>query len=214
MKNKLLIYLFTFIAIFSLASCNRNESINTEEALSILKSCQTTSNVMIKTNTKKNSNLAYQEDIYYEDKYFHSSNSNNTLIKTWYGYIDNTLYAFYYKRSQDNEENKNSARIDVSLLSSTKSQPNYLINCFFDENDRLLSDYNITGFKYNNIYTINVTNTNDKNNYKFTIKDNKLKTIVNTINEVKDFIVTYEYSYDIEDITLPNIEEYPLKVNN
>ena len=223
MKHKLLIYILTFIAIFSLVgcSCKNDETVKKEDAITILKDSKITSNVMITTTTTTNANgkesSSVEEDVYYNNKYYHTSEATNLSTKTWYGYIDDTLYAFYYTKNSNNEEVKTSSRIDKELLDSTKKQPNAIINSLFDDKGSLLDDYEITATRRNKTYTIQITNNEkeESENYTFTIKDKKIYKLVKTNSTTNNNIkITYDYNYNVNDIVLPSISEYPLKTNN
>lgn len=223
MKNKLLIYILTFIAIFSLVgcSCKKDEKITKETAINVLKDSRITTNVMITTTTTTNVNdkesSSIQEDIYYNNMYYHASDTTNLSTKTWYGYVDDTLYAFYYTKNENNNETKTSSRIDKEVLDSTKNQPNATINSLFSEDGNLIENYDVVATKKNKTYTIQITNSKveESDTYTFTIKDNKVYKLVKTSSTTSNNIkVVYDYNYNVSDINLPNISEYPLKTNN
>ncbi len=223
MKHKLLIYILTFIAIFSLAgcSCKKDETVKKEDAITTLKDSKITSNVMITTTTTTNTDgkesSSVEEDVYYNNKYYHTSEATDLSTKTWYGYIDDTLYAFYYTKNLNNEEVKTSSRIDKELLDSTKNQPNAIINSLFDDTGSLLDGYEITATKRGRTYTIQITNNEkeESDTYTFTIKDKKIYKLVKTNSTTNNNIkITYDYNYNVSDIVLPSISEYPLKTNN
>lgn len=223
MKNKLLIYILTFIAIFSLVgcSCKKEKTVNKEDAIATLKDSMIKSNVMITTTTTTNVNgkesSSIQEDIYYGNKYYHKSDANELSTKTWYGYVDDTLYAFYYTKNTNNDETKTSSRISKEVLDSTKSQPNATIKSLFNEDGTLIENYDIVATKKSKTYTIQITNnkTEESDTYTFTIKDNKVYKLVKTTSTSSNNIkVIYDYNYNVSDIELPDINEYPLRTNN
>ena len=222
MKNLvkyLLIFIFTFI-LFG-CSCNKKEIISKNESINILKQANQNGNMQITTTTETNisgtKTSSIQTDIYYENKYYHISDNNGISTKTWYGEVDNVLYAFYYTKNTNNEEIKTSSRIESSMLEAAKKQPSNIVNNLFDEDGNLLEGYTISGTKSENTYeiTINRYTEEERDSYTISIKDNKIMKITKTSDIVSDTIkITYDYTYDVEDITLPTFNEYPLSVNN
>ena len=80
----------------------------------------------------------------------------------------------------------------------------------------LLQGMEISANKLGRTYTIQITNSNEgeASTYTYTIEDAKIKKIVQTSNIGSDsIIITYDYNYDVEDIELPTLSEYPLNVN-
>lgn len=222
MRKYNLIFVLIFAIMFALfgCSCKKEETINQKEATTVLKESLVRDNVEITTTTEtmisNTKSTSTQKDVYYQDRYFHSSENNNIETKTWYGEINNVLYAFYYTKNYNNEEYKTSSRIEQAQLDSIKDQPNTLINNLFDANGNLLENLEITGTKRNKSYTIQITNNlgSEKNTYVISITDAKITRIINTSIIANDYItVTYDYNYEVEEIALPSISEYPLNVN-
>lgn len=222
MKKSTLFYVVVFSVLFALfgCSCNSDETISKEEAVEVLNESLVYGNVEITTTTETLINdiksTSTQKDIYYENKYYHLSENNGISTKTWYGEVNDVLYAFYYTKNASNEEVKTSSRIEQSQLDSIKNQPNSLINTLLDENGYLLEGYEITGSKKGRNYTIQITKNSEgqSNDYTITVTDAKITKIVHTTNITKNSIATtYDYNYDVEDITLPSLLEYPLNVN-
>ena len=85
----------------------------------MLKEHKINGNVEVKTTTETIINNLYssstQMDIYYGDKYLHMSEASDLTTKTWYGSINNTLYAFYYTKNANDEEIKSSSRIEPKV---------------------------------------------------------------------------------------------------
>lgn len=222
MKKYNLLYVLIFAVMFALfgCSCRKEETLSKEEAINILKDSLIQENVEITTTTEalvndiKSSSI--QKDIYYQNKYYHSSENNNSSTQTWYGEINKTLYAFYYTKNINNEEIKSSSRIENSQLESVKNQPNALIKNLFDESGNLLTKYQITGTKKGASYTIQITSNilSESNTYIISISNNMITKIINTSNIANNSITTtYDYNYDVRDIELPSLSEYPLNVN-
>ena len=222
MKKTSLIFALILAFAFYLfgCGCNKEKNINKEEALEVLKESVVRDNVEIVTTTETTVNniktVSTQSDIYYNDKYYHLSENNNISTKTWYGEVNNVLYAFYYTKNANNEETKTSSRIESTQLESVKQQPNSIYNTITDTNGNLLQGMEISASKLGRTYTIQITNSNEDeaNTYTYTIEDAKIKKIVQTSNIGSDsIIITYDYNYDVEDIELPTLSEYPLNVN-
>lgn len=203
-------------------ACKKEKTIKKEEAIEVLKETKINGNVEVKTITETIINGIYssstQTDTYYGDKYLHTSDGPDLTTKTWYGSVNNTLYAFYYTKNANNEEIKSSSKIEPSLLEATKNQLNDIINNLFDEEGNLITSYSIYATKKGNVYTITVENNNnsteENNNYTITIQNNKILKIIkeNTVNN--SVIKTiYEYNYDINEIEIPTLTEYPLRTN-
>ena len=222
MKKSSLLYVLIFSVLFALfgCSCNKDETISKDEAIEVLKESLVKGSVKITTTTETLINniksTSTQKDIYYQNKYYHLSENNGISTKTWYGEVNDVLYAFYYTKNTNNEETKTSSRIEQAQLDSVKNQPNSLINTLFDENDNLLENYEITGSKSNRTYTIQIINNSETENnaYTITITDGKIIKIIHTSNIASNAITTtYDYNYDVENIELPSLSEYPLNVN-
>ena len=129
---------------------------------------------------------------------------------------NNVLYAFYYTKNANNQETKSSSRIENSQLEAAKKQPNNIIDNLFDSEGDLLKGYEITGLKRGKTYTIQVSYNleQESSTYTITITDNKISKIVTTNNIASDTIkTTYDYNYNVEEIDLPTLTEYPLVVN-
>lgn len=200
--------------------CRKVETISKEAATSILKETTISGNVEVTTITETSINniraTSSQTDSFYGDKYYHSTNANNLTSKTWYGYVDNALYAFYYTKNGSNEEAKSSSRIESSLLTSAKKQLNSITNTLFDESGNLLKQYSISGTKKGDIYTIEISGSGEEESviYTITIEDNKMIKIIKNNNILNDTIkTTYDFKYDISDFSLPSLSEYPLTTN-
>lgn len=208
------------IFIFVGCSCKEEKTIKKEEAMKVLKETKINGNVEVKTTTETIINNLYssstQTDIYYGDKYLHMSEANDLTTKTWYGSINNTLYAFYYTKNANDEEIKSSSRIERTLLESTKSKLNDITNSLFDEDGKLVEGYAINATKKGNVYTIAIdkSNVEENNSYIITIQNNKILKIVNE-NTINDTVIktTYEYNYDVREFEVPSLNEYPLKTN-
>lgn len=222
MKKGTLFYVVIFSVLFALfgCSCNKDEIISQEKATSVLKGSLSQDNVEIITTTNTLINgiksSSTQKDIYYQNKYYHSSENSDILTRTWYGYINDVLYAFYYTKSTDGTETKTSSRIEQSQLDSAKNQLNSIISNLFDENGNLLANHEINGKLTEKTYTIQITNSTDTENiiYTISITDGKITKIINTSNITNNSITTtYDYNYNVNDIELPSLSEYPLNVN-
>lgn len=218
--NILLTLILAFTFIVGGCACNNEKAISSEDALNVLKDSKIEENVIVTTTTETTVNetktTSLQTDYYYNDKYYHTSDANNLSTKTWYGYVDNVLYAFYYTKNANNEEVKYSTRIDDSTLTAAKSQTSIIKNSLFSESGTLLENHEIAGSKKGDTYTIQVTqNSQDESNiYTFTIEDGKIHKLIKTNNIGNDTIkTTYEYNYIVNDINLPSISEYPLNAN-
>lgn len=221
--KKLFLCLLIFILFFCNlgCSCNKEKTISNEEATSLLKQANKYDNVKVATSTETNVNnvksTSTQIDIVYENKYYHFSENNNITTKTWYGYIDNVLYAFYYTKNSNNQESKFSSKIDTNQLVSAQLYPSSIINDLFDNSGALLENHTINGTKKNKTYTLEIRNNSLSNNsfYTVIIRNGRINKIVKTSSFENNTIkVTYDYSYDIGEITLPTLNEYPLAVNN
>jgi len=216
---------FIFLLIISLffinaCKCNKEEIVSKKEAITILKESSISSNVEVITTTEtivdgiKSSST--QKEVYYNDKYYHSNSSDYLTTQTWYGKINDSLYAFYYTKNANNNELKTSSKIELSLLESTKNQLNSIIKNLFDEKGNLLNKYNINGRKKAHTYTIKINNTSDIEMCQYTIKikDNKVFKIVKRSAILHDSItITHLYNYNVTDFNLPTLNEYPLMVN-
>lgn len=217
-KTSLFLLLLIMLTFFlNACSCAKEAVVDTDTAVNILKESKVSENVEITTITEANVNgtksTSTQTDIYYNNKYYHLTDNNGVSTKTWYGYIDNVLYAFYYTKNAANEEMKSSSRIEDNLLKSANNQPNFIFNTLFDENGKLLSKYDLTASKKKNTYTIQATsNLNEESiSYTITIEKNKISKIIKSSNIAKDTIkIIYEYNYDVSDFYLPSLDEYPL----
>ncbi len=219
LKRIFLTLIICCLTIFG-CSCSKEKVLKREEAITILKEIEVDKNVKIVTTTSTNINnvnsLSLQTDIYYNDTYYHLSDSNNVSTKTWYGTVDNVLYAFYYTKNANNEETKTSSRIDSALLQSAQKQPSSVIKSLFKNDNELIDNTQIEAKRKGSTYTINVNTTleNENNNYVITIKDDKILKIVTTNTILDDTITTtYDYSYNIDPVELPSLNEYPLTVN-
>lgn len=222
MKKFSLTFILLITCTLSLfgCSCKNKETISKEEAISVLKESLVTNNVEIITTTETIVNnvktISTQKDVYYGDKYFHLSESTNLSTKTWYGKVNNVLYAFYYTKNANNEEVKTSSRIENAQLESVQKQPNSIVNSLLNDEGNLPPSYEVTGSKKGRVYTIQITSNleNESNAYTFTIKDAKINKIVKNSNIASDSIITtYDYNYEVEEIQLPTLSEYPLNVN-
>ena len=100
MKKFSLVFLLLITCLFAFlgCSCDKKETVKREAAISILKETKVDENVKIITTTETNVNgvktTSNQTDIYYNDKYYHLTENNGVTTKTWYGEINNILYAF------------------------------------------------------------------------------------------------------------------------
>jgi len=220
--KKLFKYLMLFVCTFAIfgCGCKKDETISKETAIEVLKETRVNNNVEITTTTETNVNgvstTSTQTDVYYGNKYYHLSENNGISTKTWYGHVDNVLYAFYYTKNANSEEVKTSSRIEDNQLESAKKQPNNIITSLFDEEGNLLANYEVTGSKNGRTYTIQITNNTEQESdvYTITITDNKIIKVVKNSSIASDSIkTTYDYNYDVEDIDLPTLNEYPLQVN-
>lgn len=216
---KYLMFIICAFIIFG-CSCTFEQKISKEEAIDIIKNINDTNNVTITTTTETtidgDKSYSTQVDTYYEDKYYHLSDINGISTKTWYGEIDNVLYAFYYTKNANNEEAKSSSRIENSLLEATKKQPISVITNLFDSEGNLSENYNISGSKKGKTFTIVINNQleNESDFYTITIEDNKILKVIKSSNIDNNVIkITSDYTYNVEDITLPTLNEYPLSVN-
>lgn len=223
MKKQFLyiILISLFFTTFLGCNCYKKQILNSEDATYILKNINISENVGITTTTQTNFNgirtTSSQTDIYFEDKYYHSSELSNILTKTWYGKINNVLYAFYYTKGKYNTENKSSTRIEQSQLDATKKQPWNIIFNLFNGNGDLLPNHTINGTKKGDIYILQISNNTDTQNVHYTIKikDNNIITVIKTdIIENDSITTTYNYNYSVTDIALPSLTDYPLTVNN
>lgn len=216
--NILLLFFCMFICFG--CSCSNAQTISKEEAIEILKKAKIEDNVEIITTTETIINgiksTSTQKDVYHSNKYYHLSENNGVSTKTWYGEVNDVLYAFYYTKNSKSEERKISSRIDVSQLDSAKKQPSIIIDNLFNNQGNLISNYTITANKNNNTYIIQISGKleEEKDTFLITIKDNKIIKIVKSSRLENDTIkTTYNYNYDIEDFTLPALNEYHLIVN-
>ncbi len=217
MKKKGFLLTIVLMFVLVLFGCACEKEVDKEEALNVLKEANVKNNVEITTVTETTvsgvKSSSTQTDIYYDDKYYHSSEINSVTTKTWYGYVDDVLYAFYYTKNANNEEHKNSTKIEQSQLDSALKQPTNVISVFFDENNNFLDTYTLVASKKGDTYTIEISNENDV--YTFNIKDNKITKLVKNSSTANDSIkVTYTYNYNVDDITLPTLSEYPLTVSS
>ena len=222
MKRFSLTFILLITCIFTVlgCSCNKEETVSKEKAVQVLEDAKVNDNVTITTTTETNVNgiktVSTQTDTYYEDKYYHLSESNNLSTKTWYGYVDNILYAFYYTKNANNEEIKTSSKIEATQLESVKKQPSSIITNLFDENNKLLENYEISATRKGSTYTIKINNNleEESNIYTITIEDGKVIKIIKITSIASDTIkTTYDYSYKVSDISLPNLNDYPLNIN-
>jgi len=221
MKRTNFIFLLIILLFFiNACKCNKEEIVSKKEAITILKESSISSNVEVITTTEtivdgiKSSST--QKEVYYNDKYYHSNSSDYLTTQTWYGKINDSLYAFYYTKNANNNELKTSSKIELSLLESTKNQLNSIIKNLFDEKGNLLNKYNINGRKKAHTYTIKINNTSDIEMCQYTIKikDNKVFKIVKRSAILHDSItITHLYNYNVTDFNLPTLNEYPLMVN-
>ena len=201
-------------------ACKKEKTIKKEEAVNVLKETKINGNVEVKTITQTIINDVYssstQIDTYYGDKYLHMSEANDLTTKTWYGSINNTLYAFYYTKNSSNEEIKSSSKIDNSVLESIKNQLNSITNNLFDDFGNLIDTYTINATKKGNVYKINLSNNNIQESISYTIiiQNNKILKIIKE-NTVNDSVIKtiYEYNYNVNEFKLPTLSEYPLKTN-
>lgn len=223
MKKLCLSFVLLITCIFTTVACgcNKEETIKKEDAIAVLKETNVNQNVEVVTTTETNVNgvkaTSSQTDVYYGNKYYHSSETDGVSTKTWYGEINNVLYAFYYTKNANNEETKTSSRIDTTQLESAQKQPYSVVSNLFDENGLLLEGYEIGATKKGNTYNIQITSNLESESlvYTITIKDAKFTKIVKTSNIASDTItITYDYNYNVEDIELPTLTDYPLNVNS
>lgn len=221
MKKTFLHSLFIIISLFTFScACQKEKTVKKEEAIEVLKETKISGNVEVKTTTETIINEVYssstQVDTYYEDKYFRISNAPDLTTKTWYGSINNTLYAFYYTKNSSNEEIKSSSKIDNSVLESIKNQLNSITNNLFDDFGNLIDTYTINATKKGNVYKINLSNNNIQESISYTIiiQNNKILKIIKE-NTVNDSVIKtiYEYNYNVNEFKLPTLSEYPLKTN-
>lgn len=222
MKKSALLYAVIFSVLFALfgCGCKKEETISKEVAIEVLKESLVQGNVEITTTTETVINniksISTQKDIYYQNKYYHLSEDNNVSTKTWYGEINDVVYAFYYTKNTNNEETKTSSRIEQNQLESIKKQHNSLINNLFDVSGNLLESYQITASKKGKTYHIQITSSSESesNTYDITLADAKIAQIIHRSNIASNYIkTTYDYNYLVEDIQLPSFSEYPLNVN-
>lgn len=223
MKNFNLFFALLFgVLFFSFGcSCSNEQIVKDEEAIDILLASKVNENVKITTITEivcdGITSSSSQTDYYYENKYHHISNNENSSIKTWYGYVGDVLYAFYYTKSNTNSAIKESSRIDISQFESTKNQPNDLINTLITSKGKLVEGYKLSSKKLGERYTINVSVNDEEESdyYTIIIERNKILQI-DKFNGVKNnsIKISFIYEYNIDDIQLPTFNEYPLNVNN
>ena len=186
----------------------------------MLKESLVKDNVEIITTTETTVNdiktVSVQQDIYYGNKYYHSSENTSTSTKTWYGTVNNILYAFYYTKNANNDEVKTSSRIEDAQLESVMKQPNSIYHSIVDSEGNLLNQFDVSASKSGNTYTIQVSSfsENESISYIFTVTDSKIIKIVQSSSINNDIItITYDYNYDVSDIELPSLSEYSLNVN-
>ena len=122
-----IIYCFLLIIplfFINACDCKKEEKLSKNAAITILKEAMISGNVEVKTTIETVvdgiKSTSTQKEIYYNDKYYHYNNSDYITTKTWYGTINNSLYAFYYTKEANNKEEKSSSKIETSLLESTK----------------------------------------------------------------------------------------------
>lgn len=220
--KKLFIKFVLLALVLFIPACafKKEKNVKKEEAIEVLRETKINGNVKVITTTETNVNgtktTSTQTDIYYGDKYYHTSETNNLSTKTWYGKVNNILYAFYYTKNANNEEVKNSSRIEEAQLESTKAQLNSIITNLFDDSNNLLEKYEISATKKGDLYTIQVNSnlTEESDIYTITIEDNKVTKIIKNNSILSDSIkTTYEYNYTVEDFNLPTLNEYPLTTN-
>lgn len=215
---KYILLIFLLLMCFS-CSCNEKH-LSEEETIQILQNCTKTNKVKVTTSIETEVNgvkdTSFQTDYYDNNLYFRSVINDFNTNKTWYGYQDNVLYAFYYTKTKDNEESKYSTRIEDSVLTSVKQQPYKVINDLII-NGHLIDDYVLSSTKKNNNYLINISKNSNEENilYKFTLANNKIDTINYTFSS-NDTLITiiYSYSYVFESVSLPSLVDYPLIVNS
>ena len=121
--KKVLLNIIVGLFLISPIACSfqKAKNITNEEALNILKNIKIQQNVEVTTITETTINnvksISTQKDIFNEDKYYHMSSTNDLTTKTWYGNVDNILYAFYYTKNSSNKEIKNSSKIESKSAS-------------------------------------------------------------------------------------------------
>lgn len=223
MKNFNLLFALLFgVLFFSFGcSCSNEQIVKDDDAIEVLLASKVDENVKITTITEivsdGVSSSSSQIDYYYENKYHHISNNENSSIKTWYGYVGDVLYAFYYTKNNTSSEIKESSRIDITQFESTKNQPNDLINTLITPQGTLVEGYKLSSRKLGNKYTIKVSinEEEESDSYTIIIEDNKILQI-DKFNGVKNnsIKISYMYEYNIDDVQLPTFNEYPLNVNN
>ena len=196
-------------------------AIRKEEALEVLVSSKVDENVKITTTTQTTVNeqtsTSIQTDYYHDNKYYHTSDAEGVSTKTWYGYIEDVLYAFYYTKNADNNEVKSSSRIEASQLEAVQKQPNSIIDSLLTQNNTLAEGYDLVASKIGDKYTIEINKNGDDQSdiYTITIASNRIITIVKNSSIEDDSIkITYTYDYNIEDFELPSLDDYPLSINN
>lgn len=202
-------------------SCGLEQAVSNEEALNVLKSIEMDENMKVTTTTETVVNnqrsTSIQEEYYYENKYYHVSEGEDISTKTWYGYIDDILYAFYYTKSAEEIETKNSSRIETSQLESIKKQPTSIIDSIITDEGTLVEGYALNATRMGDKYNIEISVNEEEESsvYTITILNNRI-TKLEQINGVESnsIKITYVYEYDINDFELPSLNEYPLKVNN
>lgn len=221
-KFNLLFVLILGILFFTFGcSCSTEQTVSKEEALDVLKSIEMDENVKITTTTETVVNnqkaTTIQTDYYYGDKYYHVSEGEDISTKTWYGYVEDALYAFYYTKNAEDVEVKNSSRIEATQLESIKNQPTSVVNSLLTKEGTLVEGYELNATRMGNRYTIqaSVNGEEESDVYTITIINNKITKLKKTNGVEQNSIkVTYVYEYDIDDFELPSLNEYPLNVNN
>ena len=202
-------------------SCALEQAVSEEEALNVLKSIELDDNMKVVTTTEtivnNQKSTSIQEDYYYENKYYHISEGEDISTKTWYGYVDDVLYAFYYTKNAEEAETKSSSRIEISQLESIKKQPSSIIDSIITDEGTLVEGYTLNATRLGDKYTIeiSVNEEEESNVYAITILNNKITKLEQISGvESNSIKITYIYEYDISDFELPSLNEYPLKVNN
>lgn len=219
--NLLFVLLFGFLFFVFGCACMDEETVSKQEALDVLKSVKYEENVKVTTTTKKIVNnedaTSIQTDYYYKDKYYHVSESEQLSTKTWYGYIEDVLYAFYYTKNSENVETKTSSRIEFSQLEDIKKQPSNIITTLIKDDGSLVEGYDLTATKIGQKYTIQISKNSQEESdiYTIIILDQRVTQIEKNTGAQSDSITTiYTYEYDINDFELPSLNDYPLNVNN
>jgi len=219
--NLLFVLLFGFLFFVFGCACMGEETVSKQEALDVLKSVKYEENVKVTTTTKTIVNneeaTSIQTDYYYKDKYYHVSESEQLSTKTWYGYIEDVLYAFYYTKNSENVETKTSSRIEFSQLEDIKKQPSNIITTLIKDDGSLVEGFDLTATKIGQKYTIQISKNSQEESdiYTIIILDQRVTQIEKNTGAQSDSITTiYTYEYDINDFELPSLNDYPLNVNN